>query len=61
MAEELGPHGGNEAAAAAYRAAGMEPPWERVYRNGEDVTDSPELWPWPWSHYREGQQRPARK
>lgn len=34
-----------------YREAGMEPPWTRVYRDGEDVTDTvpPEQWPWPWN------------
>jgi hypothetical protein len=24
---------------------GQEPPWTRVYRDGVDVTDTPELWP----------------
>lgn len=40
-----------EAAASVYRNAGMEPPWERVYKDGRDVTDTlpPEEWPWPWN------------
>lgn len=29
----------------AWREVGLTPPWERVYRDGVDVTDSPELWP----------------
>ena len=35
-----------------YRDAGVEPPWTRVYLDGVDVTDSPELWPWPWAGTR---------
>jgi hypothetical protein len=36
-----------EVYAAVYRAGGMEPPWERVWRDGVDVTDEPpETWPW---------------
>jgi len=31
------------------REAGMEPSWSRVWRDGQDVTDRPELWPWPWN------------
>lgn len=27
-----------------YLRAGAEPPWERVKRDGVDVTDRPELW-----------------
>jgi len=27
-----------------YLRAGSEPPWERPHRDGEDVTDRPELW-----------------
>ena len=36
-----------EREAAAWRATGETPPWERVYNNGKDVTDHPELWPEP--------------
>lgn len=36
--------------AELYRAAGVEPPWERVYNNGVDVTDQPELWPELWKY-----------
>ncbi|BDZ45481.1 hypothetical protein GCM10025866_13900 [Naasia aerilata] len=31
------------------RAHGLEPAWSRVWRGGQDVTDRPELWPWPWA------------
>ncbi|MFI8632158.1 hypothetical protein ACIGEP_06160 [Microbacterium sp. NPDC077663] len=27
-----------------YLRAGAEPTWERVWRSGKDVTDSPEMW-----------------
>ena len=36
-------------AVAAYRAEGIQPPWRRVWRNGVDVTDKPELWPELWA------------
>lgn len=32
-----------------FRTAGQVPPWQRVYLDGEDVTATPELWPWPWN------------
>jgi len=37
--------------AQAYRDAGMEPGWTRVWRDGVDVTDLvPESdYPWPWN------------
>ena len=34
----------NVEAELAYLRAGSEPPWERVMRNGEDITPRPELW-----------------
>lgn len=41
--------------AESYRAAGMDPPWERVWRQGVDVThEDPETWPWPYSMYAAG-------
>lgn len=33
----------NSAAEIAYLRAGSEPGWERPYREGVDVTDSPDL------------------
>jgi hypothetical protein len=39
-----------DADAQVFRDAGVEPPWERVYSNGVDVTDQPELWPDLWAH-----------
>jgi len=36
--------------AETFRASGMEPPWERVWRDGVDVTDKPELWPELWTN-----------
>ncbi|HEV7957379.1 MAG: putative diguanylate cyclase [Microbacteriaceae bacterium] len=33
-----------------YRAAGIAPPWERVWDGERDVTEEPpEEWPWPWN------------
>lgn len=38
------------APADAYRDLGITPPWERVYKQGRDVTDEdPSTWPWWWS------------
>lgn len=38
----------NEWGAQVYREAGMEPPWERVYRDGVDVTEEDtSAWTWP--------------
>ncbi|MHC3000348.1 hypothetical protein [Microbacterium sp. HJ5] len=34
----------NEAIELAYLRAGADPDWERVMRNGEDITDQPETW-----------------
>ncbi|SDQ11259.1 hypothetical protein [Microbacterium sp. cf332] len=34
----------NAALELTYLRAGSEPPWERVVRNGEDITHRPELW-----------------
>ena len=33
----------NTAAELAYLRAGSEPAWERPHRNGDDITDKPEL------------------
>ena len=33
----------NEAAELAYLRAGTDPPWERPRRDGEDITERPEL------------------
>ena len=30
-----------------YRDRGEKPPWEKIWADGEDVTDKPELWPEP--------------
>jgi hypothetical protein len=38
--------------AAAYRDAGVEPPWTRVWSNGVNVTDHPELWTNPERYRR---------
>jgi len=37
----------------SYLDAGMIPNAERVWRNGQDITDTvpPEQWPWPYSMY----------
>lgn len=43
MTETMGHH------LAFSRAHGLEPAWSRVWNNGQDVTDQPELWPWPWN------------
>ena len=36
-----------EQEAQHYRERGEIPPWERVWNDGVDVTDKPELWPEP--------------
>ncbi len=33
----------DEALELTYLRVGSEPPWERPHRNGEDITDRPEL------------------
>lgn len=38
--------------AKVWEAAGMSAPWNRVYRDGIDITDDdPSTWPWPFSAY----------
>ena len=27
-----------------YLRAGTDPPWERIWRAGKDITDTPDLW-----------------
>jgi hypothetical protein len=44
------PNHKSNADAEIYRKAGVEPPWERVWRDGVDVTDQPELWPELWAN-----------
>ena len=34
-----------DSAERAYTDLGLIPPWKRVYNDGVDVTDEPELWP----------------
>lgn len=48
MNNQLGewyPSMNTDLAVALYRREGMEPGWTRVWRDGVDVTDRPELWP----------------
>jgi len=44
-------HDVDEALERAHRLGGpgWEPAWSRVWKDGVDVTDSPELWPYPWN------------
>ncbi|HEY8589583.1 MAG TPA: hypothetical protein VIL55_08525 [Naasia sp.] len=34
-----------------------KPGWTRVWRDGVDVTDQPDLWPWPWNPDRRHDRR----
>ena len=39
------PIDGIDSAERAYLELGLIPPWKRVYADGKDVTDQPDLWP----------------
>ena len=40
-----------------YRRAGDEPPWTRIWNDGEDVTDDPSRWPQTPTTKRAGRSR----